>query len=89
MDSQVDFNQESKVTTIASKTSFKAFSLLLEKVSKIDESTTNLAARGGIGKNEEKKRTLEEFIDKWRALGLKNPSLDNNFFPVMRLLFVH
>lgn len=85
---------ESKALTkisVASKVKFKDVANLLEKIAKIDDA---VATRGrGQGKNEAKKNELENFMQNWRQLSDKmkqslnaSEKIDENFFPVMRLL---
>ncbi len=74
---------------VANKISFKSFSNLLEQINKIDESTVKSRS---IGKNEEKKRCLQKFNELWKTTAKNlessniNEKIDDNYFPVMRLL---
>lgn len=93
MDLEAENAEEKPIETkplVSSKINFKSFAVLLEKIAKIDDSKFTGTARGGIGKNEEKKRTLKKFMEAWRATAKssenKEESLDDNFFPAIRLL---
>jgi DNA ligase-4 len=85
-------SDNSKVTYVGSKIMFKSFCGLLEQMSKIDESNVSKAMTG-VGKNEEKKRILQKFhqfwldsSDKMRENTSTDEKIDDNYYPVLRLL---
>lgn len=79
--------EANEIVSVASKIKFKDLASLLERIAKIDDAPTS--ARGQ-GKTEAKKTELQTFIQTWRSIAdkLRSPTskLDENFFPVMRLL---
>lgn len=77
-------NGQIDLPTVSSRVKFKEVASLLERIAKIDDAPTNTR---GQGKNEAKKTELESFMTSWRTLGEKmRPQVDENFFPVMRML---
>ncbi len=70
--------------SVSKKIKFNLFANLLEKMSNIDD-MKNLS-----GKTEDKKRLLTKFIEYWRQEGTVvntgGTKVDDNFYPVMRLL---
>ena len=79
----------SAVVSVSSKVSFKSFAKLLEQIINIDLTSANARA---IGKNEEKKRTLQKFMERFREMAKhisaekKDIKVDDNLFPIIRLL---
>jgi hypothetical protein len=75
-------------TSVSSKVNFRQLTSLLEQISKIDEVTVGRTA--ATGKNQEKKKLLQKFIQSWRTIATNLTSsvqpVDGNFFPVMRFL---
>lgn len=77
-------DDEKIIPTVASRVKFKEVASLLERIGKIDEAPTSTR---GQGKNDAKKTELESFMTSWRSLADKmRPQVDENFFPVMRML---
>lgn len=76
---------------VASQITFKVFTNLLEQINRIDGSS---ASNRAIPKTEEKKRSLLKFQERWRSCAkhLKEgdvaagQTIDENYFPIMRLL---
>ncbi|RMZ95310.1 DNA ligase 4 [Brachionus plicatilis] len=71
--------------TVGSHVTFKSFCNLLEKIIQIDETPQHARKTGKI---EEKKNLVRKFIEYWRQTA-KAHNLDDNFYPVMRLLLPH
>lgn len=77
-----------ETVSVASRVKFKEVASLLERLAKIDETT--LGGGRAQGKNDVKKGELQSFMQNWRSLAEKlkttGQKVDDNFFPVMRLL---
>lgn len=82
-------NSDKRAISAGGKITFKQFASLLEQITKIDETSGSQRA-GLVGKNEEKKKLLQKFIEYWRfttaSLKKSDSNVDENFFPAMRFL---
>jgi DNA ligase-4 len=76
---------------VANRILFSDFTSVLEEISKIP---TARGPTAGVGKNEQKRRILKNFLEKWRStaksMAESDPAnkalIDDNFFQVLRLL---
>lgn len=87
-------NEKANKIYVGSKIKFKDLARLFEDISKLDDNKSKTGGRG-LGKNEEKKRRLQEFHKFWRdaaaklketTAGDKETVVEDNYYPVMRLL---
>lgn len=77
--------ENNTVNSVGTQITFKSFCNLLEQIIKIDESPQQGRK---IGKIEEKKNLVKKYIEYWRQTA-KTANLDDNFYPIMRLLLPH
>ena len=90
--SQASTASTSPLRKVSDKILFSDFTSILEEISKIPKQRTG--PNSGIGKNEQKRRILQSFLDKWRSTAktmieqdpVNKGLVDDNFFQVLRLL---
>jgi len=90
--SQASTATTSSLRKVSDKILFSDFTSILEEISKIPKQRTG--PNSGIGKNEQKRRILQSFLDKWRSTAktmieqdpVNKGLVDDNFFQVLRLL---
>ena len=90
--SQASTASASTLRKVSDKILFSDFTSILEEISKIPKQRAG--PNSGIGKNEQKRRILQGFLDKWRSTAktmieqdpINKGLVDDNFFQVLRLL---
>lgn len=92
-DTEAKSASESNLPSIGSTIEFKVLASLLEQINLIDLSSTS--TKGSVGKNEQKKRLIQKFIEGWRTKAKNlnsDPSssqkYDDNFFQLCACFYL-